>query len=78
MRQNLVNFIVHKIIPKLVLYSLRLKLSKITSLKIISSAEFYKVVNQFFRKFELSKVLDTFLEVIQNPLNKFEKFQKIS
>jgi hypothetical protein len=35
MRQNLVNFIVHKIIPKLVLYTLRLKLSKIRSLKII-------------------------------------------
>jgi hypothetical protein len=31
----------------------------------ISSAEFYKVVNRFFRKIE-----------IQNPLNKFEKFEK--
>jgi hypothetical protein len=37
----------------------------------MSSAEFYKVVNRIFRK-----VLDTFLEVIQNPLNKFEKFEK--
>jgi hypothetical protein len=41
-------------------------------------AQFYKVVNGFFRKIELSTVLDTLLEVIQNPLNKFEKFGKIS
>ncbi len=43
-----------------------------------SSIEFYKVVNRFFQKIELRKVLDTFLEVIQNPLNKFEKFEKMS
>jgi hypothetical protein len=47
-------------------------------LYIISSAEFYKVVNRFFWKIELRRVLDTFLEVIQNLLNKFEKFGKIS
>ncbi len=46
--------------------------------KIISSAEFYKVVNRLFRKIELIRVLDTFLEVIQNLLNKFEKLEKIS
>jgi hypothetical protein len=48
-------------------------------LKIMSSAEFgAKVVNRFFLKTELSRDLDTFSEVIQNPLNKFEKFEKMS
>jgi hypothetical protein len=39
-------------------------------------AEFYKVVNRFFPKIELSRGLDKFLEALQNPLNKFEKSAK--